>query len=65
MNSQIRRESALILQFPPPDARARLARIGQANAKQTSSRLDMTTFGSGGAWYHEAAIVEADRPRKP
>ena len=65
MNSHIRRESALILQFPPPDARARLARIGQTNAKQSPSRLDITTFGSGGAWYHEAAIVEADRPRKP
>jgi len=64
MNSHIRRESALILQFPPPDARARLARNVQANAKQKSSRLEISTSGSGGAWYHEAAIVEADRSPK-
>jgi Protein of unknown function (DUF2735) len=64
MNSQIRRETAIILQFPPPAQRARAGRTAQANLKQTGYVLDAAICVSGGAWYHEAAIVDADRPRK-
>ena len=65
MIAQNLRQTALILQFPPPGARGRLGRLGQANPKQNSSIFDMGTSVSCGAWYHEAAIAEADRPRKP
>ena len=64
MNSQFRRETAKILQFPPPGARARNAQGAKANGKQNAMNLEMVTCVGGGAWYHEAAIVEAERPRK-
>ena len=65
MNSQIRRETAVILQFPPPGARGRPALRGQANFKQKTVAFEETASTFGGAWYHEAAILEAERPRKP
>ena len=65
MNSQNRRESAQILQFPPPGSRLRGARLGQTNMKQIGGMAEISATNYGGAWYHEAAIVEADRPRKP
>jgi hypothetical protein len=65
MNSQIRRESAVILQFPPPGARSRSTLRGQANPKQKSAVFEETASTIGGAWYHEAAILDADRSRKP
>ncbi len=65
MNSLIQRETALILQFPPPSARARLGRISQANVKQKNAGFEMATSVCAGAWYHEAAVAETDRARKP
>lgn len=63
MNSQIRRETAVILQFPPPGARDRSGLRGQANLKQKTVVFEETA-SFGGAWYHEAAILDSDRPRK-
>ena len=65
MNSQIRRESAVILQFPPPGARGRMGLRPQANPKQKHVDCETTASSFGGAWYHEAAIADGDRPRKP
>jgi hypothetical protein len=65
MHSQVRRESAVILQFPPPGARDRIGLRAQANTKQKSVVFEASASSFGGAWYHEAAILEADRPRKP
>ena len=64
MNSQIRRETALILQFPPPGQRSTARPGSQAKLKQTASVFDAAISVSCGAWYHEAAIVDADRSRK-
>jgi hypothetical protein len=64
MNRQNQRESAQILQFPPPEARFRLGRTFQAQTKQTSKVFETATFAGSGASYHEAAIAEADRSRK-
>lgn len=65
MNSQIQRRTAQILQFPPVGRNALNTRGSQANGKQKSPDFAMSTSVCGGAWYHEAAIVEAERPRKP
>ena len=64
MNSQIERQTAQILQFPPVGRNALKSRDSQANGKHTSTEFAMSTSDCGGAWYHEAAIVEAERPRK-
>jgi hypothetical protein len=61
------RESAKIYQFP---ARARRALDGQhegtrsgENAAVTNpTALRVTDAAFGGAWYHEEAVQEADRP---
>ena len=65
MNSQNRRETAVILQFPPPGARGPSGLRGQANAKQKTVVFETSAPVFGGAWYHEEALHEADRPRKP
>jgi hypothetical protein len=65
MNSQIRGETAQILQFQPHGRNALKARVLQANAKQPSHDFQVSTSVCGGAWYHEAAIIEAERPHKP
>ncbi|MDE3174805.1 MAG: DUF2735 domain-containing protein [Pseudomonadota bacterium] len=65
MNSQIRRETAQILQFLPRGRNPLKLRGLQANGKQTPLEFEASTYACGGAWYHEAAIVEAERPRKP
>jgi len=65
MNGQIQRETAQIFQFPPPGARARLSRTLQANPKAMSGLIQVETVASCGAWYHEAAMSEVDRSRKP
>ncbi len=64
MNSQIQRESAVILQFPPPGARGRIGLRSQANPKQKTVDFETTASSFGDAWYHEAAILDGDRPRK-
>jgi hypothetical protein len=64
MNPQNQRESAVILQFPPPEARRRLGRTFQAETKQKNKDFEMATVADSGASYHEAAIAEADRSRK-
>jgi len=65
MNPQNQRGTGQILQFPPPEARLRRGRTFQANAKQKNTVFEIATSGYGGASYHEAAIAEADRSRKP
>jgi hypothetical protein len=37
----------------------------KADSKQTSPIFEAGTAICGGAWYHEAAIAETDRLRKP
>jgi len=64
MNSQNRRETAMILQFPASGRSGRSGRVPQAIAKQNADVFDNSTYVTSGAWYHEAAIVEADRSRK-
>ena len=64
MNSQIRRETALILQFPPPGARSRIGARVQATRKQSHVVSEVAVPGYGEAWYHQEAIAEANRPRK-
>ena len=65
MNSQTRRQTAQIFQFPPPGARSPRGRALQANPKQKSVVFEAATSDCAGAWYHEAAILESDRLRKP
>ena len=65
MNSQIQRQTAQILQFPPAGRNALKMRGSQANGQHKPTDFAMSTSVYGGAWYHEAAIVEAERPRKP
>lgn len=65
MNSQNQRESAVILQFPPPGARGRSGPRLQANPKQKTADFETTACSFGDAWYHEAAILDADKLRKP
>jgi hypothetical protein len=63
MNAQIQSRTASILQFPSAEQRARRQTLNQANRKQNAPVFEMTTGGS--AWYHEAAMAESDRSRKP
>jgi hypothetical protein len=65
MTPQNTRPGAQILQFPPPDLRARLAAQRQTNWRIRPSDLPITPAAFGGAWYHDAAIAESDRNRKP
>jgi hypothetical protein len=65
MNPQNQRETAQIFQFPPPEARRRWGRAFQAEAKQKNKVFEAATFAYSEASYHEAAIAEADRSRKP
>jgi len=65
MNSQIRGKSAVILQFPPPAARRHSGLRSQANPKQKAVDFETTACSFDGAWYHEAAILDAGRPLKP
>ena len=65
MNSQNHRESALILQFPPPGARLRNSRGAQENGKNNRLGYEISPVVCGGAWYHEAAMIESGQPRKP
>jgi hypothetical protein len=65
MSSQNQRETALILQFPPLGQRGRKNQIAQANGKQSAYVFEGSTSSAAGSWYHEAAIVEAERSRKP
>jgi len=65
MIAQPRRKSAQIIQFPPPEARVRWGAGHKAETKQGLQIFKAETAEFGGAWYHEAAILEADRARKP
>jgi hypothetical protein len=65
MNTQNRRPTAQIIQFPPPGARARMGSGLKAETKQNTPIFEAGTATFGGAWYHEAAMLEADRLRKP
>jgi Protein of unknown function (DUF2735) len=62
MTTNFPRESATIYQFP---ARGRYAAAGHRD--QTESAMTMSARAakiSFGAWYHEAAIQEAEQGRK-
>lgn len=63
MNPQNQRPSAQILQFPPTEARARLASQRQAKWKLKPEEMQSTPAIFGGAWYHEAAIAGKDGPK--
>ena len=63
MNSQNRRSSAQILQFPPDEVRARLASQRQAKWKSKPEEMQLSPAIFGGAWYHEAAIAGKDGPK--
>ena len=65
MNSQTQPRTAQIFQFPPPGARNRPGRAPQASLKQKSAVFEVGTSDCAGAWYHEAAVLEAERARKP
>ena len=58
------RKTALILQFPPPGARRSGTRGDKAMLKQNGVVVAAKTSIGGGAWYHEAAILEDGRPLK-
>jgi Protein of unknown function (DUF2735) len=65
MMSQNQPQTAQILQFPGPGARGRLDRNLQVNGNKvlTTTQVDFAVYG--GSWYHELAIQEVDRSRKP
>jgi hypothetical protein len=65
MMSQNQPQTAQILQFPGPGARGRLDRNLQVNVNKAvrSAQVDPAVYG--GSWYHELAIQEVDRTRKP
>jgi hypothetical protein len=65
MMSQNRQRTAQILQFPSPGARGRFDRNLQVdtNKTMTAPQVDFAVYG--GSWYHELAIQEVDRSRKP
>jgi hypothetical protein len=63
MTPQNERPGAQILQFPPPDMRERLAAQRQAKWKMKAADLQVAPAVFGGAWYHDAAIADSDRPR--
>jgi hypothetical protein len=65
MLGQIQQPTAQILQFPGPSARARLDRKFQVNVNKVVAGAQVDFVVSGGSWYHELAIQEADRSRKP
>ncbi|MFE1600229.1 DUF2735 domain-containing protein [Methylobacterium sp. ID0610] len=64
MTTAPRRETAKIYQFP---VRGRDGQGGRRPETSTSDRNAFrfadAAFGSG--WYHDAAIQDAERPRKP
>ena len=59
------RESARVYQFPTKAAAAtrRQSQGGQFATDVTAPRMPTVEFGS--AWYHEAALQDAERSRKP
>jgi hypothetical protein len=65
MNENFRQESAKIYAFPERNraAAGSQRRDDKAAAVSRLQQLPVVEFGSG--WYHEAAVQEADRPRKP
>jgi hypothetical protein len=65
MMSQIQPQTAQILQFPGPGARGRLDRNLQVNVNKAVRTEQVDLAVHGGSWYHELAIQEVDRSRKP
>ncbi|MDP3897098.1 MAG: DUF2735 domain-containing protein [Mesorhizobium sp.] len=63
MNADVTQRSATIYQFP---ARGRM--IGAPRRDETKANANLPQFSdvvSGGNWYHEAAVREAEKARKP
>jgi hypothetical protein len=65
MLSQNQPQTAKILQFPGPGARGRLDRNLQVSGNKTMATAQVESVVYGGSWYHELAIQEVDRSRKP
>jgi hypothetical protein len=65
MMSQNHPQTAQILQFPGLGARGRLDRKLQVNVDKAVTPAQVDSVISGGSWYHELAIQEVDRSRKP
>ncbi len=65
MIPQNERQEAQILQFSPPELRAKLSAQRQANWKLKSADLQIVPAIFGGGWYHEAAIIETGCSQKP
>ncbi len=65
MTTQNGRRSAQIIPFPASGARGRGGGGAKAETKQKSQIFENSTSVCGGAWYHETAIAETDRLRKP
>jgi hypothetical protein len=65
MMSQNQPQTAQILQFPGPGARGRLDGNLQVSGKKTMATAQVESAVYGGSWYHELAIQEVDRSRKP
>ncbi|AWN42172.1 DUF2735 domain-containing protein [Methylobacterium durans] len=61
MTASPRRETAKIYQFP---VRPRAAGWHAGTPKAAAASYPVVETGAG-AWYHEAAIQEAERTRKP
>ena len=58
------RESATIYQFPKGGRAALGGRRDEANAAETLAVSRIARAASGGAWYHEEAVQQAERARK-
>jgi hypothetical protein len=63
MNSGTGRETAKIYQFPTGGRAAADRRAAARTDERAAARAPVTV--AGGAWYHDAAIQDADRSRKP
>jgi hypothetical protein len=64
MSTQLRTETAKIYQFP---RRTELGPDGRRREDRTATALDargVLGVECGSGWYHQAAIDEANRPRK-
>ncbi|MGY2049888.1 DUF2735 domain-containing protein [Methylobacterium sp. JK268] len=64
MNTGTQRETAKIYQFPlRTRGGAPVRRPATEGGERSAPRFADAAFGGG--WYHEAAIQDADRSRKP
>lgn len=60
MSTKFHQTTAKIYAFP-----RRLTAAGLRRVEEKALGCDRVTIESGSSWYHEAAIRDADRSRKP